>query len=348
MLQEIVIPAEDAARAGGQPVPPVGERLSASRVLAALRAAGDESRLKLLMLCRRSELTVSELTRVMGQSQPRVSRHLKQLCDAGLLERAREGSWVFYRLTLDARLAAIAAVLDAAIDPADPEMARVIGRLDEVRRRRMEQAQDYFSRNAAGWHELRRLHVSERDVETALHAVAGPGPLGDMLDLGTGTGRVLQVLGARARHGIGVDLNPEMLMLARSAIDRPDQRHLQVRQADMAALPFEDAGFDLVTAHQVLHFADAPGQVIAEAARVLRPGGRLVVADFLSHDLEELLTLHRHRRPGFDDMEMQAWFRAAGLVPEHGVRLAGRPLTVGVWSAVRPLAGTVPHATEGL
>lgn len=302
----------------------------------ALKAAGDDTRLTLLALCRRSELTVSELVSILGQSQPRISRHLKLLCDAGLLERTREGAWVYYRLALNGAHAALASMLDELIQPDDPGLAKELARLDQVRQQRAARAQDYFSRNAARWDEVRRLHVSEREVETALHAILGTDDIESLLDLGTGTGRLLSVLSGRVSRAVGVDLNPDMLSIARVALDSPDHQHVQVRQGDILRLPFPAGSFDLVTAHQVLHFMDEPRQMIAGAAAMLPPGGRLAIIDFLSHDHEELRLEHAHRRLGFDDVELHAWFRESGLTPEHTLHLPGRTLTVGLWSAIRP------------
>lgn len=316
--------------------PKAGGSMRMSALVAALKAASDETRLKLLALCRRSELTVSELVWILGQSQPRVSRHLKLLCDAGLLERAREGAWVYYRLSLDGAHAVLASTLDDLIEHGDPDLATELVRLDSVRQRRADRAQDYFSRNATRWDEVRRLHVSEREVETALHAVLGTDDIDDMLDLGTGTGRLLSVLSGRVERAVGVDINPEMLSIARAALDKPEYQHVQVRQGDILRLPFAPGSFDLVTAHQVLHFMDEPRQMIAVAAAMLRAGGRLVVVDFLPHTLEELRSEHAHRRLGFGDGEIRAWFSEAGLTPEHTLHLPGRTLTVGLWSARRP------------
>ncbi|MDF1719368.1 MAG: metalloregulator ArsR/SmtB family transcription factor [Minwuia sp.] len=315
---------------------PTHSVMSMPELVLALKAASDDTRLTLLALCRRSELTVSELVAILGQSQPRVSRHLKLLCDAGLLERTREGAWVYYRLALSGAHAALATMLDDLIQSGDPALATQLARLDQVRQQRAARAQEYFSRNAAHWDEVRRLHVSEREVETALHAILGTDDIDDLLDLGTGTGRLLSVLAGRVSGAIGVDLNPEMLSIARSALDSPEYQHVQVRHGDILRLPFAAGSFDLVTAHQVMHFMDEPRQMIAGAAAMLRPGGRLVIIDFLSHDHDELRSDHAHRRLGFDDAELGAWFTETGLTPEHTLHLPGRTLTVGLWSALRP------------
>jgi ArsR family transcriptional regulator len=249
-------------------------KLSSAELIEALKAAGDPTRLRLLMLCRRCELSVSELTWIIGQSQPRVSRHLKVLCDAGLLNRYAEGTWVMYRLALQGGVAPLGRLIDELLDIEEGETSEILERLEEVRNRRRAVAQSYFSRNAEHWSEMTRLQVSEREVETALHAILGWGRLGDMLDLGTGTGRLLAILAGRAETAIGVDINSEMLGVARQAIDRPDFEHVQVRQADIRRLPYGKGSFDLITAHQVLHYLDDPDVVVREAARVLRPGGR--------------------------------------------------------------------------
>lgn len=315
---------------------PASQRLSAAEMIEALKAAGDPTRLRLLMLCRRCELSVSELTWIIGQSQPRVSRHLKVLCEAGFLDRYAEGTWVMYRLALSSGVAPLGRLIDEMLDLAETETSDILERLEEVRDRRREAAQAYFSRNAEHWSELTRLQVSEREVETALHAILGWGRLGDMLDLGTGTGRLLAILAGRADSAIGVDINSEMLRVARQAIDRPDFEHVQVRQADIRRLPYGRNSYDLVTAHQVLHYLDDPDVVVREAARVLRPGGRLVIADLLPHDLEQLKTEQAHRRLGFSDDELRNWFETAGLEDGESVKLTGRPLPVGIWSAVKP------------
>jgi len=318
-------------------------------LLIGLRAAADASRLRLLSICAQGEWTVTELTQVMGQSQPRVSRHLKLLADAGLLERFREGSWVFYRRARTGAGARLARNLCRMLPADDPDLALDRQRLAAVRAARQEQAAQYFAAKASHWDEVRSLYVDEAKVETALLGVLGERPPSSLLDIGTGTGRILQLLAPRIGFGLGVDLSREMLSVARANLDRISLRNCQVRHGDMYHLPLPDGSFDAATMHNVLHFADDPGAALAEAARILRPGGRLVVVDFARHELEFLRREHAHRRLGFTDAEMHGWFGAAGLIPESPIRLAGEPLTIVIWPARRAGAsGTAEFSSEPL
>ena len=304
-------------------------------LLVGLRAAADASRVRLLAICAQGEWTVTELTQVLGQSQPRVSRHLKLLADAGLLERFREGSWVFYRRARTGTGARLARSLCRMLPTDDPELALDRQRLAAVRAARQEQAAQYFAAPADRWDDVRSLYVDDAKVEAALLGAFGEHPPRNLLDIGTGTGRVLQLFAPRVGFGLGIDLSREMLSVARANLDRTSLRNCQVRHGDMYHLPLPDGSFDAATMHNVLHFADDPGAALAEAARVLRPGGRLVVVDFARHELEFLRREHAHRRLGFTDAEMRGWFTAAGLIPEPPVRLAGDALTVVVWGARR-------------
>jgi ArsR family transcriptional regulator len=296
------------------------------------RALGDATRLRILQLVRRMELSVGELAQVLGQSQPRVSRHVKILCDAGLLARRKEGSWVFVALGRADAVAPIAAALDrwAADDPRSDHWAVAdAARLQAVRADRAAAAAAWFEARAGEWDAIRSLHVAESEVEAAMAAVLGPQPLGLLIDIGTGTGRVLELFGERAESAVGIDRSSEMLRLARAKLQ--GRANTELRQADLYALPLADGAADVAVLHHVLHFAQDPAAAIGEAARVLGPGGRLLIADFAAHDREELRARDAHVRLGFDDAQIASWFAAAGLASARTETLEGGELTVKLW-----------------
>jgi ArsR family transcriptional regulator len=302
-------------------------------LLAGLRAAAEPTRLRLLLLCARGELTVSELTQVLGQSQPRVSRHLKLLCEAGLLDRFREGSWVFYRLSDAAAGGRLGRLLVELVPGTDPAVALDLERLAGIERARTAAAAAYFRDNAARWDRIRSLHVDEEEVERTLAGLLPAKGIRDLLDIGTGTGRMLELFAPRVERAVGIDASREMLAVARVNLQRAGLTNASVRHGDMYQLPLSGASFDAVLIHQVLHYAERPAAAIAEAARVLRPGGGLIIVDFAPHALEFLRDEHAHRRLGFADEDIAAWFRDAGLEPGQPHRLAGDPLTVVIWTA---------------
>lgn len=305
-------------------------------VVDALRAVAEPTRLRLVALLGQGERTVSELTRVLGQSQPRVSRHLRILDEAGLLERTAEGSWVFCRL----RRSPVAEAALALLPAGDPVLAADRSRLAVLDQERRAAAERYFQSHAEAWDSIRALHVSDAAVESLLLEAVGPAPVGDLLDVGTGTGRVLSLLAGRARSAIGIDRSSAMLAAARPAFAGPAARHVQLRLGDMEHLPLPPGSVDLAVFHQVLHYADEPAQALREVARVLRPAGRVLIVDFAPHSLESLREQHAHRRLGIATSDLVAWAAPAGFTVTELARLSGDPLTVVLWE-LRP-APSVP------
>jgi len=287
--------------------------LSFAGLTATLKAAGEATRLRILVLLAEAELTVSDLTDILRQSQPRLSRHLRLLAEAGLVERFREGSWAFFRLAERAGGADIARALIGRLDPDDAVIARDRERLAAVRAARAAAAQNYFRRHAAEWDRIRKLHVADAAVEAAIRAALADKPIRALLDLGTGTGRMLELFAPDIERGLGLDLSLDMLALARARLDRAGLKHCSVRQGDIYDLALPRDSFDVAIIHQVLHFLDDSGRAIREAARVLRPGGRLLIVDFAPHDLEFLREEHAHRRLGFAAETVTQWLEAAGL-----------------------------------
>ena len=305
-------------------------------LIAALKAVGEATRLRVLALLARGELTVKDMTAILGQSQPRISRHLKLLSDAGVIERYAEGAWAFYRLSDAPAARHMADELLRLADPADPVLARDAERLAEIKREHGEAARRYFAENAAGWDGIRTLHVAEGAVEAAMLAAVGERRFESLLDLGTGTGRVLELFAPLFARAVGIDASPAMLGVARANLDRAGVAHAQVRLGDIYNLPLPRDSFDVVTIHQVLHYLDEPERALAEAARVLRPGGRLLVVDFAPHDLEFLREKHAHRRLGFNHDAVRQWVEAAGLALDRAVDLPAGDrdkLTVTLWLA---------------
>ena len=301
-----------------------------------LKAAAEPTRLRLLTLCSNSDLTVSELTQVLGQSQPRVSRHLKLLHQAGLLDRQREGSWVYFRLAGKGPAAKLARILIGSMPVDDPTLALDVERLQQVFQRRTKKAVEYFRRNAKRWDQVRSLHVDEREVEQLLLDLVSTRKVQRLLDLGTGTGRVLELLATKVSELTGIDSSSEMLQVARANLARKGIRNCVLRRCNMYQIPLPGRSFDAVTIHQVLHFAETPGQVIAEAGRLLAPGGRLFIVDFEEHHLDELREEHAHRWLGFKPATLRNWLSDAHLEPGKHLSLAGGALTVGVWTARQP------------
>ncbi|KFB09666.1 ArsR/SmtB family transcription factor [Nitratireductor basaltis] len=279
-----------------------------------LKAAAEPSRLRILVLLSHTDLTVSDLTEILNQSQPRVSRHLKLLLEADMILRYQEGSWAFFRLSESEAARDFIEAVVGKVDQADAVIERDLERLEAIKRRRQERAAEYFAHNAASWDEIRSLHVPDVAVEQALLELIGDEPFQSMADLGTGTGRLLELFAPLYRRGVGVDLSREMLAVARANLEKADILHAQVRLGDVYAPPVERDAHDLVTLHQVLHYLDDPAQVVGEAAKLLRPAGRLVIVDFATHDLEFLREEHAHLRLGFSDRQIRDWVEEAGLV----------------------------------
>lgn len=287
--------------------------LSSEALVAALRAGGEPTRLRILTLLSDGDLTVKDLTTVLGQSQPRISRHLKLLTEAGLVDRFPEGAWVYYRLTEDEAVGALTRGLIAALDPRDEGATRDRERLATVKRTHAERTAAYFAAHARDWERLRSLHVEEARVEEAIREALGPRAFGTLLDVGTGTGRLLTLLADRYDRAVGIDASHDMLTAARSELDRAGLTRARVQQGDVLAPGLPRDAFDVVTIHQVLHYLDDPGAAVREAARTLRPGGRLLIVDFAPHALEFLRESHAHRRLGFSHQEIGRLLEQAGL-----------------------------------
>lgn len=326
---------------------------SAPPLVELLRAIDDPSRLRLLRLLSRMELAVGEVAEVLGQSQPRVSRHIRILTEAGLVEKRKEGSWVFLKTRLgetDSPMLSAADRMLAAAEQEDAAFADLCAgdmrRLSAIRTARETSAEFYFARHADEWDRLRGLHSDDRKVERKLAALlglddAGEGsedadpPLGRMLDIGTGTGRIAELFAPYASHVSAIDKSNDMLRVARARLQLLPPARLNLLQGDFTQLPFDDASFDTVLFHQVLHYAQLPELALAEAARVTKTGGRVAIVDFAAHSFEELRERDAHARLGFTDAQMDKLLGDAGFTLGDEASLQGGELTVRIWTGTR-------------
>ena len=320
--------------------------VTAETMLTLLRAVGEETRLRITALLQHGELTVSDLTDILGQSQPRISRHLKLLAEAGVVTKHREGTWVFFDLADTTPTHRVVVDILAHTDVGDSVLAADLDRLSIVRNRRAAAAQQYFAGIADSWDEERSLHAAESDVEAAILGAVADIAYRSLLDLGTGTGRMLQLLAGPNRPNpapldrvVGLDSSHSMLAVARANLERSGLGGFELRQGDVYSPPFERDQFDLIVIHQVLHFLDHPARAVQEASRLLKPGGRLLIVDFAPHNLEFLRTDHAHRRLGFANDTVDAWLHDLDLLthrsikPPDGVPVGAGRLTVSLWVA---------------
>lgn len=333
-------------------MPAAPGQISSTAMVTALKAAAEPTRLRILALLATSALSVKDLTRILGQSQPRLSRHLKLLTEAGLVERAPEGSWVYFHLADGP--SSLAREMLSRIDAADPTFVRDRQRAVTVRQERQAEAQSYFAAQAANWDRIRALHVAESEVEAAMRDALPTGKIDLLVDLGTGTGRMLELFADRYTRALGFDLSHAMLAYARSKLDASGIAHAQVRQGDIFDVPLADGVAGAVVLHQILHFLADPPRAIEEAARILEPGGTLILVDFAPHELEFLREQHAHERLGFSDAQIRQWLEAAGLsavASRHLNPAAGEgsdKLTVSLWTAAKPLCrpAATPAASQ--
>jgi ubiquinone/menaquinone biosynthesis C-methylase UbiE len=316
-------------------------------LVTALKAAAEPTRLRILLLLAGGELNVKDLTLILGQSQPRISRHLKLLCEAGLIERFRDGSWVYFHISERHSGGRLALRLVADIDPSESTVRRDRERAENLKRERETTAQGFFADHAADWDRMRALHVAEHDVEAAMRDALGDGPFDFFVDLGTGTGRTLALFADRFERGLGLDVNQTMLEYARANLKSTGCANAQVRHGDLYSLALADRQADAIVMHQVLHFLSDPALAIREAARVLAPGGKLLIVDFAPHELDFLRTSEAHERLGFPHEQIASWMDDAGLAVKSIKDLKPKisdneaMLTVTVWLAERP-SGEMP------
>ena len=300
-----------------------------------LKAAGEGTRLRLLALLADGDHSVKDLTEILKQSQPRVSRHLKLLADAGLIERNAEGAWAYYGLAQEGHGAALAQWLIERVDDSDQERRRDIERQEAVRAGQQARAREYFAKVAGSWDLLKTLHVPEEAVEAAVVVALEGRRVETLIDLGTGTGRMLEVLSDSYKRGIGIDSSREMLAVARSRLATSGITHAQVRLGDIGDVDLAAGPADVIVIHQVLHYFDDPGRMLAQARRLLKPGGEMIIVDFAPHDLEFLRSEHAHRRLGLSQSQMSGWAATAGLtveaVREFPSQTNERGLTVCLW-----------------
>lgn len=315
--------------------------LDSQDLVAALKAVAEPTRLRILALLSVEELNVKDLTQILSQSQPRISRHLKLLVESGLIERFREGSWVYFHVSEYAAGGSLVRHILDRLASDDAVVARDHLRLQKLKMARASKAQSYFQKHAAEWDTIRTLHVPDGVVEEAMRTAIGEGPFSLLVDLGTGTGRVLELFSDMYEHGLGLDINQTMLSYARSKFAAAQLSHADVRHGDLYNINLGDGAADAVVMHQILHYLAEPQHALEEAARILKPGGRIVIVDFAPHDLEFLRTDHAHERLGFSESQMQNWIEAAGLSKLTSTTLQpanggdGEELTVKVWTAER-------------
>lgn len=294
-------------------MPATTNTLSKDELLTALKAAGDQTRLRLLVLLSDAEHNVKDLTQILRQSQPRLSRHLKLLTNARLIERFQEGSWVYYRLARDSSSARLVQNILATANLKDPQFQTDQQQANKVKTQRANEAQSYFKTHASEWDSIRGLYIKEEKVEAEMQSMLGNAPIDLLLDLGTGTGRILELFANQFKSAIGVDINHEMLRHARARLDRQHLKSCELRHGDITKLDFKNAMADTIIMHQVLHFMIEPKTLIKEAARLLKPGGKLLIVDFAPHTQEQLRQDFAHQRLGFEENQLWNWLKAAGL-----------------------------------
>jgi ubiquinone/menaquinone biosynthesis C-methylase UbiE/DNA-binding HxlR family transcriptional regulator len=282
-------------------------------LLSSLKAVAEITRMRILFALSHGELNVTELTQILDQSQPRVSRHLKLMVEAGLIMRHKEGNWVVFRLEDDGTGAQVSKAIVAMLPHNEATLRADLSRIQQIKKLRAELAATYFSNNAKDWARLRSLHVDDEQVETAIAKLIGDRQIETFVDLGTGTGRMMELFAKQSRRLIGIDLSREMLGFARANMDKLNATHVQIRQASLYALPLNDHSADIVMLHQVLHFLDDPLSALREAARVLKPDGNLIIVDFAPHDREELRQNNAHRRLGLAPDQIARWLSQSGL-----------------------------------
>ena len=300
-------------------------------LLRQLRAAAEPTRLRIIALCGHAELSVGDFVAILGQSQPRVSRHLKLLVDAGLLIRNKEGSRAYYRLLESDKNAQLSQVLNDLMDESDPMLVLDLSRLGIIRSERARFVDNYFDEFAGEQSRLSQISADEELISQLLLQYVQQENIGELLDVGTGNGRMLLLLGSKIEKAIGIDNSREMLAIARTNLEQADLKNCQVRIGDMYRLPFAENRFGLITINSLLRYAEKPKDVLTEATRVLKPGGILFIVDFSDHGLTELRDEYGHRWLGFSKDEMLNMLDGDTITIESINFFKGEVLTVCVW-----------------